>query len=412
VTDYHRRLHNDDETGTGAKMFLTRDSRRRQLARLLLVTLSLAISVLAIEAVLQCVLDPLDYLRPKLIADDVLGFRIQPGSNGHDAWGCRNRSVPASARVVAIGDSLTYGQSAKIDQSWPAVLGRRLGVSVYNLSTPGYGPAQYCHLLESEGVTLGPRLVIVGFYYGNDLENAAAAVYSHDHWREVRDPSTVAETLADPPIVKNSDALGGWEGWKLMLQERSFFYRLVDFALKEINRKLTARLFPAMNDDFVRVADGITRLYTTLTPGKRIRALDLSDPRIREGLRVSLALFLRMHEACAARGINFVVLLLPTKESVLSEYLDRRGITAAHPKLAKAIDEERELDHRVKQFLEEHGVAYLDPRDALAAALGRELLYSTDLDGHPSPGGYAVIAESVADGITRRHLLDSPLGGS
>ncbi|MGH7897974.1 MAG: hypothetical protein ACREQQ_08475 [Candidatus Binatia bacterium] len=389
-------------TGTGMRGF-----RRARLGRLLLVVVSLSTSAIAVEAALRSALDPVDVLRPELIADDVLGFRIRPGSNGHDALGCRNRSVPASADVLAIGDSFTYGQGATLSESWPAALARRLATSVYNLATPGYGPAHYCHLLERHGVRLEPRLVIVGFYYGNDLENAAATVYARDHWKELRDPDVPAASLADTNVVKASDAVRGFARWKLHLQERSFLYRFVDLGLKEMNRQLTAHVFPALDDDFVRIADGVTPLHTSLTPGKRIRALDLSDLRIAEGLRLSLAFFRRMRALCGDRGIDLAILLLPTKEGVLADYLERSGILAQNPKLERAIAAEREVDRRVKRFLDEHEIDYFDPREALAAAIGRELVYSTDLDGHPNPAGYAVIAESVAEAIASRGLLDS-----
>ncbi len=365
-----------------------------------LAALSLALSATLAELALRRVFDPTDYLRPELTQDEVLGFRIKPGSNGHDAWGCRNPSVPATAEVVAIGDSFTYGSTTRREESWPAVLAGLLGAGVYNLATPGYGPADYAYQLETKGLGLKPRFVIVGLYYGNDLENAAGAVYGRAYWRTLRDPGVAPEAMVERSIVETEENLGPWARGKLRLQQRSVLYRLVDSQLKDLNRYVTARLFPMMDEAFVRIDDDAYRLHTTLTPGKRIRALDLSKPRIAEGLRLSLELFARMQALCDARGAKLLVLILPTKESVLRDYLEKTGIPGSGETTRKAIAEERDVDGRVKTFFGERGIAYLDPRSELAAAIAEgQAIYSTDLDGHPNRLGHAVIAGRVAEGI-------------
>ncbi|HEY2847576.1 MAG TPA: hypothetical protein VGI80_07140, partial [Pyrinomonadaceae bacterium] len=43
------------------------------------------------------------------VDDPELGFRMTPGSPGHDANGFRNDTVPERVDVVAIGDSQTWG---------------------------------------------------------------------------------------------------------------------------------------------------------------------------------------------------------------------------------------------------------------------------------------------------------------
>lgn len=365
-----------------------------------LAALSLAFSATLAELALRRAFDPANHLRPELLEDEVLGFRIKPGSNGHDAWGCRNPSVPATAEVVAIGDSFTYGSTTRREESWPAVLAGLLGASVYNLATPGYGPAQYAYQLETKGLGLKPRLVVVGLYYGNDLENAAGTVYERAYWQSLRDPGVAPETMVEPSIVETEENLGFWAGWKLRLQQRSVLYRLVDSRLKDLNRYVTARLFPMMDADFVRVDDDRLELHLTLTPGKRIRGLDLSKPRIGEGLRLSLELLARMQKLCAAESVSLLVLILPTKESVLRDYLEENGIPGSGETTKKAIASERDVDERVKAFLGERGIAHLDSRPALAAAIAEgQAIYSTDLDGHPNRLGYAVIARSVAEKI-------------
>ena len=46
---------------------------------------------------------------------------------GFDQWGFRNREVPETADIVAVGDSHTYGNTARMVDSWPFVLGTLTG---------------------------------------------------------------------------------------------------------------------------------------------------------------------------------------------------------------------------------------------------------------------------------------------
>lgn len=93
----------------------------------LLFTLTLIILLMVAEGLLRVIYDPVDYLLPIIEEDALLQHRIPPGSGGHDEWGFRNKSVPRSVDIVAIGDSQTYGISAKRTQAWPAVLGKMSG---------------------------------------------------------------------------------------------------------------------------------------------------------------------------------------------------------------------------------------------------------------------------------------------
>ena len=116
----------------------------------LLVALSVFISLILGEAVVRTIFDPLDYLQAYLVKDDILGHKIEPNSAEHDSWGFRNKSVPASAKIVAIGNSQTYGVSATARNSWPAQLQVLMREGAYNLSLGGYGPVEYYYLLQNK----------------------------------------------------------------------------------------------------------------------------------------------------------------------------------------------------------------------------------------------------------------------
>ena len=80
-------------------------------------------------------------------------------------------------RVLALGDSFTYGSGVLQQDAWPKVLERRLAargqkVHVINcgFACGTYTPAGYDTWMESDGLLLQPDLVIVGFCL-NDMGN-------------------------------------------------------------------------------------------------------------------------------------------------------------------------------------------------------------------------------------------------
>lgn len=87
-----------------------------------------------------------------------------------DADGFRNSESESTATVVAaLGDSFTDGLTLPAELTWPARLGRLLGVSVRNYGTAGFGPGQELLVLREHVLARRPRRVVVGFFAGNDL---------------------------------------------------------------------------------------------------------------------------------------------------------------------------------------------------------------------------------------------------
>ena len=83
-------------------------------------------------------------------------------------------------RVLAIGDSFTYGWGVDGEDTWPKAMERKLrrgglNVEVANLGAPGAGPREYAALAERAIPLLRPDLIVVGVLQADDLFQAAEA---------------------------------------------------------------------------------------------------------------------------------------------------------------------------------------------------------------------------------------------
>jgi lysophospholipase L1-like esterase len=90
-----------------------------------------------------------------------------------NARGLRSPAVtvpkpPGTLRVLAVGDSCTFGSGAGQSDTWPAQLARRLGadrperpVEVVNAGVPGFSSWQVIRYLEIEGWGLEPDVVVI-----------------------------------------------------------------------------------------------------------------------------------------------------------------------------------------------------------------------------------------------------------
>ena len=108
--------------------------------------------------------------------DPVLGWGLLQGFhkdnihiNKHGQRGLVDWQVEKPAgirRIMALGDSYTYGYDVGDQEAYPAVLGSLLGdgFEVINWGVPGYGTDQQVLLYEKYGISFSPDIVILGFY--------------------------------------------------------------------------------------------------------------------------------------------------------------------------------------------------------------------------------------------------------
>jgi hypothetical protein len=337
-------------------------------------------------------LDPIDYLLPRLVSDDFLFHRVEGYTGGHDAWGFRNTRKPKSADIVCIGDSMTYGISATAHDSWPAVLGRIRAASVYNISLGGYGPIQYLYLMRTKAVQLHPKIIIIGFYFGNDFLDVYNEVRFNKNWSAY---GKLGDYGAKAPVFARQGApvkfLGGIRDW---LSRHSVFYALLtrtpifDFVRK---RELKSKI-GYDPENLISFHDDKHNEIFNLSPSARF--LDLDDPRIKSAMVITKKVMLDMRGIAEKEGFRLIVALIPTKERVYGKLLDRAGYFKKNLRLADAVYQEDAARNELAGFLKKNNIDLVNLLPELEARVDKGDLYPLT-DGHPNKDGYRVIAETI-----------------
>jgi lysophospholipase L1-like esterase len=351
--------------------------------------------------------------RDELVNDPGLGIRLAPFANGSDANGFRNDRVPRSSPIVALGDSQTWGINAPRSKSWPAQLSSALGENVYNLSSGGWGTTHYFAALP-DALQLAPRLVIVGLYLGNDLYDAYRLAYANAEYAGLRlDPEGLSADTVGPKaweawhVEKRFHARFGSADprfWGLWLRAHTAVGRAVERfwpggcadAWHEVG-VAWAREYPEYG-----IAFDNGRVRTVLTTKYRLLAVDLSEPRIREGLRLTNILLPMIGTEVERHGAKLLVLLIPTKEAAFADLLATRH-QAPRREYAELTRQEGRCRASVLETCATARIECLDLLPPLKAALGEGLqIYATTTESHPNPLGYSVVSAAIEARL--RHL--------
>ncbi len=366
-----------------------------------LAVVAIGVSLVLAEGAARLVIDSADFLNVDPVQDEYLGHKLAPGAGGHDDLGFRNRSVPAQANIVAIGDSMTYGSGAPRDGAWPQQLATLSGDSVYNMGLGGYGPLQYLHLAGHQARQFKPKQLLVSFYFGNDFIDAALLPQNLPKWASWR-ASDAASAPAAVPAVAPSEAApkptkrgGALRDW---LSRHSVIYGLLrttvlaPFAVAE-QKKLADKMTP---DERMSWSDpAAPDIKTVFTAQQRASAQDQSQPTPRAGMDVTKRAFAAIKDEADKQGIPLRVVLIPTRERIYCAYLKstNAALPPAHLKLCE-LEEANKTE--LLQSFQAKGIAYVDPTAAMEAAVRQHVqIYPPTSDGHPTSLGHKVIAEAV-----------------
>lgn len=296
--------------------------------------------------------DPITRIR----ARPLLPLRIDGGP--HDILGFRNPAVPNIADVVTIGDSMTYGNNALMGENWPSQLRGLIDekpVSVYNMSTGGWGAVQYLNMFTN-ATLFQPRVIVVAFYTGNDPLDSFLMAYGNSYWDWLRPDSSL--TKADAPQVA----------------------------------------FPAPEEQRwpVSFADGVS---TVFTPNLRL-ASNSGEPAAAAGYAIMEEVARRISQLNRKLGTRVVFTVIPTKELVYERKVRLEKLSAPEAYRQLVANERAHINRLETVIRTLPNADYIDVLTPLQnAALGSRALYLTTGNGHPVAAGYEIIARTIASGI-------------
>jgi hypothetical protein len=251
-------------------------------------------------------------------------------------------------------------------------------------------------LLRRYALRLKPSVVVVGFYFGNDLLEAYRTVYALPHYAALRREGVLRLKSHVPTHSSKSRFVRRLRRW---LSRHSVLYRVTVSSILQGHAQHAELILRQDGNDLVRFHHGTSS--TAFTPALRLRALDLDTPAVREGLRLSLVHFELMARLCDTAGVAFFIALIPTKERVYQPLIEADPELRQHAVLRELLAQEGEVDQRVRRFLQERRISYIDLLPPLQDAASHTPIYRPDEDGHPIAPGYSIIAREVARAIAQ-----------
>ncbi len=223
-------------------------TRSKTLGNLIALSIALAVSLLAGEAMLRAVVElPLQRPLPEVRYDDhpVRRFTLRPAQTGYsygapasvDGRGFRangtgrDGGADGTPTIFALGDSFTFGMGVRDEQTWPARLeallkGRRESVRVINGGTISYGVFQEMDLLRTSGLATHPRVIVHALYW-NDFMNPEP-------------PPLAAPSVVTPGGYLSWDQLDAERGWLPSTASWAISHSALLFSLRQAGLRVVS----------------------------------------------------------------------------------------------------------------------------------------------------------------------------
>jgi lysophospholipase L1-like esterase len=271
---------------------------------------------------------------------------------------------PGRFRVVAVGDSVTFGFGVDDRDTFCAQTEQLLrskkpdiDLDVVNIAVPGYDTRQEVALLGRYIARLEPNLVLVGLY-SNDIP---------DSLEDGTGGTTVATPGSDNgQMLQMNAAPTSW--WDIQLRKSRAVYT-VGRALRRLTRKGEW---------------GMSRftMEIDILEGRDTAQLDAAWQRVG-------AQFAELRRLAETHAFAVGVVVLPPREQVVGLYPHAR------------------YQDRVRSLAEASGFFVIDPLPALVASdVKKDRLYVPYDRNHPSAAGHRVIAQAIVDDLSRNHRLN------
>src|SRR5215203_732744 len=363
---------------------------RRVAARLLLLGISAFLGLLAAELAVR-----LSRPQPVMVVsrglyepDPPRRYRLQPGFTGSltnrvefdtkvsiNQAGLRGPEVgakaPGTLRLLALGDSFTFGVGAQARETYPARLeeilrSRGVRAEVLNAGAPGFSVPDETAWFQRWGRPLEPDMILLAVFVGNDLQDAA--------------PGGPKVVVADGALLVEGEKGRSLSRW---LYYHSHLYVLLkSSALGGPLRRLLGLPEPLET----RQLRSEMELYAKGRPSKIAVEGGAATEKAVAGLVES------------AGGARILAVIIPSLVQVdatrWQASLKRFGLEP------RSYDSDQPT-RLFREIFARHGVPALDLTRPFTQAIrrGEEIYYP--IDQHLTPAGYRLMAQAVADSLGR-----------
>jgi lysophospholipase L1-like esterase len=306
------------------------------------------------------------------IVTNAQGVRITP-----------QEATPAGRppRVLALGDSFTFGVGVEEEETWIERLRAHLaesGVAIETINggVPGYGAKDEVALFERHLLQFKPDLVILAAYMANDMLDSSPASLSV----EVRG--------GDGAII-----LGGHEPtvWDWLNYHSNLFLLVKNAMPRPVDRGLRKALgFRPKTFVFDTITTEMTAYKRTLPDGAR------------EGLAATDEAYARLVELTRGSGIGLVAMIFPEHISVDPAFWKARF------QFIEQDDADYDRDAPRRRFaalFEKNGIPHIDMTEAVVAveATGEHLYHP--IDTHFTAAGHDLVARELVKFLREKRLL-------
>ena len=249
---------------------------------------------------------------------------------------------------------------ADLSQAWTVLLDKHVpNTRVVTLGMIGAAPQQYLRVLETYGLELSPKLVIVGLFMGNDMRDAE--IFG-DWWTDARN-----EDFRNFRAEENTPH---FSAWLAPLVRKTYIGQM----LNDLRRTYQEGRFLAGKTIDLESGERVQIVPRFLIQNASMAVS--GEP----GFDLVIENLTRIKALAESNGASCLVLLFPRKEEVYGQFTDEEL-----PCLSTSVTTE----------LKNGGVQYLDlgPVFRERALEGKALFL--EVDGHPTALGYALIAHKL-----------------